>query len=93
MMFDIDCTLTGRSRPPGGPRESRPCSLSHQLPEVAEAVYGDLDPDELVVLVIDDARLSAPVRYERPEPGAEEFPHIYGPLPIDAVVRLEPWRP
>ncbi|OAH13539.1 DUF952 domain-containing protein [Streptomyces jeddahensis] len=68
------------------------CSLRHQLPSVASFLYGTYTgPDELVLLVIDSDRLTAPVRYEAPEPGAEEFPHIYGPVPVDAVVRVEPW--
>jgi uncharacterized protein (DUF952 family) len=68
-------------------------------------LYGDCDPAALVVLVIDSERISAPLRYEPPEPGAcaddagagtgtgtgEEFPHIYGPLPVSAVVTEEPW--
>ncbi len=64
------------------------CSLRHQLRAVAEALYGDAD--DLVVLVIDGARLTAPVRYEVPEPGAEAYPHIYGPLPVDAVTEVIP---
>jgi uncharacterized protein (DUF952 family) len=59
------------------------CSLRHQLRGVAECVYGDAD--DLVVLVIDSARLSAPVRYEVPGPGAEPYPHIYGAVPVGAV--------
>ncbi|MEU5801660.1 DUF952 domain-containing protein [Streptomyces sp. NPDC047804] len=66
------------------------CSLPHQLPAVARAVYGS-DTGNLVVLVIDTGRVPAPVRYEAMEPGGEEFPHIYGPLPTDAVVEVRPW--
>lgn len=41
----------------------------------------------LVVLVIDPAALSSPVRFEPPAPGvAELFPHIYGPIEVAAVV-------
>jgi uncharacterized protein (DUF952 family) len=64
------------------------CSLRHQVRAVAECLYGDTD--DLVLLVIDSDRLTAPVRYEVPEPGAEAYPHIYGPLPTDAVVAVTP---
>ncbi|QES45579.1 DUF952 domain-containing protein [Streptomyces venezuelae] len=68
------------------------CSLPEQLPGVAAFLYGGYDgPDELVVLDIDSARVTAPVRFEAARPGAEEFPHIYGPLPVDAVVEVSPW--
>ena len=42
----------------------------------------------LVLLEIDPAALEVELRLEVP-PGAEAaFPHIYGPLPIDAVVAV-----
>ncbi|CAM5531122.1 Putative ECF RNA polymerase sigma factor SigI OS=Streptomyces griseorubiginosus OX=67304 GN=sigI_1 PE=3 SV=1 [Streptomyces griseorubiginosus] len=65
------------------------CSTREQLPRTAAAFFADV-PD-LVVLVIDPALLDVPLKYEAPEPGAEEFPHIYGPLPVSAVVDVEPW--
>jgi uncharacterized protein (DUF952 family) len=64
------------------------CSLRHQLREVADRFYADAD--DLVALVIDSARVPAPIRYEAPEPGAEAYPHIYGPLPASAVIRVVP---
>ncbi|RVU17259.1 DUF952 domain-containing protein [Streptomyces antnestii] len=68
------------------------CSLAHQLQPVADFLYGDYDgPDELVVLVIDSTRVPAPVRFEAAKPGGEEFPHIYGPLPVDAVTVVLGW--
>ncbi|MFC9030153.1 DUF952 domain-containing protein [Streptomyces arboris] len=81
-------------------------SLPHQLPGVARMLYGDEagagDGSEggdgghdLVVLVVDPARLADPVRYEAMKPGGEEFPHLYGPLPVAAVVevrRLDDWH-
>ncbi|RAJ65660.1 uncharacterized protein (DUF952 family) [Streptomyces sp. Amel2xB2] len=68
------------------------CSQRHQLRAVAEMLYAEWDPEKLVVLVIDGDRVPAPIRYEPPVPGAtEEFPHIYGPLPVSAVVAEEPW--
>ncbi|MEU3860888.1 DUF952 domain-containing protein [Streptomyces sp. NPDC028722] len=67
-------------------------STRAQLPRIAAFLYGDYDgPDELVVLVVDPARVGAPVRYETVGPGGEEFPHVYGPVPVAAVVDVEPW--
>lgn len=72
------------------------CSLPHQLAGVAELLYGagsraGAGDQDLVVLVIDTERLPAPVRYESLRPGGEEFPHIYGPVPVEAVVGVNPW--
>ncbi|MET8952297.1 DUF952 domain-containing protein [Streptomyces sp. NPDC004393] len=68
------------------------CSLRHQVPRVAGWVYGEYEaPDELVLLVIDPERLTAPVRYEALKPGGEEFPHVYGPIPVSAVVDVQVW--
>ncbi|MCH0564002.1 MULTISPECIES: DUF952 domain-containing protein [unclassified Streptomyces] len=68
------------------------CSTRAQLPAVAAFVYGSPGHvEDLVVLVVDPERLAAPVRYEAPEPGGEEFPHVYGPIPVEAVVDVEPW--
>jgi diaminopimelate epimerase len=50
---------------------------------------------DLVLLWVDPTWLRAELRYEAPEPGALEFPHLYGSLNLDAVVaetRLEPWE-
>src|SRR5438105_9183926 len=60
-------------------------STRAQLPGTAR-FYDGLD--DLVVLVVDPGRLDAPVRWEAPEPGAEAFPHVYGPIPVDAVVAV-----
>ncbi len=62
------------------------CSLRHQLRGVAEYLYGDAD--DLVVLVIDSTKVPAPVRHETPGPGSEEYPHIYGALPVEAVTSV-----
>ena len=40
----------------------------------------------LVLLEIDPARLDVELRLEVPPGAGEAFPHIYGPLGIDAVV-------
>jgi len=69
------------------------CSTRAQLPFVAAFLYGSYEgPDELVLLVGDPLRLDVSVKYEAPEPRAEKFPHVYGPIPVGAVVEVEPWR-
>lgn len=63
-------------------------SFPHQLAGVAEAFYRDVG--RLVVLEIDQALLDHEVRVE-PGTGAvdgELFPHLYGALPVAAVVQV-----
>jgi uncharacterized protein (DUF952 family) len=62
-------------------------SFRHQVERIGALVYGDVDED-LVVLVIDPARVHVPVKVENLEGGAEAFPHIYGPLPVEAVMTV-----
>jgi uncharacterized protein (DUF952 family) len=42
----------------------------------------------LILLHIDPSRLDADVRYENLEGGEEMFPHVYGAIPVLAVVRV-----
>lgn len=46
--------------------------------------------EPLVLLEIDTDRLSSPVVEETPAGANETFPHIYGPLEPEAVVRVVP---
>lgn len=63
-------------------------SDAHQVALVANAVYPS--DENLVVLVIDADRLRSEVRYEHAPDASGSFPHIYGPLNVDAVVRTVP---
>jgi len=47
---------------------------------------------DLLLLHVDEARLPGALRYEEGEPG-QRFPHHYGPLPCQAVVRVVPLKP
>lgn len=65
-------------------------SQASQVARTANRFYRDV-PGDLVLLVIDEERLRAEVRYED-VPGAElPFPHIYGPLNTDAVLEARPF--
>lgn len=43
----------------------------------------------LVLLAVDPARLGPALRWE-PARGGQLFPHLYGPLPVAAVMRSDP---
>jgi len=57
-----------------------------QLSRVAHKYYGHIS--ELVVLVVEVARVHPEIKWE-PAAGSL-YPHIYGPLNMDAVVRTLP---
>lgn len=66
------------------------CSYSRQVVRVADLRFrGRTD---LVLLEIDRAKLECRVVEENLEGGAELFPHIYGALPMSAVVSVHPFR-
>ncbi|TWH73863.1 uncharacterized protein (DUF952 family) [Modestobacter roseus] len=67
-------------------------STPDQVHLPARRLYGDRR--DVVVLVVDPARLTDPVRWEPGVPGdpsAMRFPHLFGPLPTAAVVGVVPW--
>lgn len=64
-------------------------SHADQWQGVQEAFYAGVT-EPLVLLAIDPERLTAPVVEEVPEGADRAFPHIYGPLNPDAVVRTIP---
>ena len=65
-------------------------STREQLLWVADRFYRG-EPG-LLLLAVDTERLTAELRYEESEPGMR-FPHLYGPLNLDAVVAAHPFPP
>jgi uncharacterized protein (DUF952 family) len=66
-------------------------SQASQVARTANKFYRDVG--DLVLLVIDPRLLRAEVRYED-VPGAElPYPHVYGPLNVDAVIAARPFAP
>jgi len=69
-------------------------STAQQIVPVANRFYTGLAG--LVLLVVDSQKLSAELRYEPPVPAEDTdalFPHLYGPLNLDAVVDVVQFLP
>src|SRR5262245_45830848 len=66
-------------------------STAGQVADTANRFYaGEAD---LIVLVINERLLEAPVRYEQVGSNGDVFPHIYGPVNTDAVLDTRPLQP
>lgn len=67
------------------------CGTGEQVALVANSIYrGRRD---LVLLTIDPDRVQPEIRYEDLDGHGLYFPHLYGPLHIDAVVAVSPLEP
>ena len=64
------------------------CSYPHQVVAVANAKFRG--HQGLVLLEIDRTQLPCQVIDEPPVGGSDRFPHIYGPVPIEAVTEVIP---
>lgn len=62
------------------------CSYDHQLDDVIGRYYSDAP--EVVILKLDIGKLTSKLVSE-PSTGGEVYPHIYGPINLDAVVDTE----
>jgi uncharacterized protein (DUF952 family)/catechol 2,3-dioxygenase-like lactoylglutathione lyase family enzyme len=70
------------------------CSNADQVERVARERFADVAG--VVLLEIDVAALgsASPLVDETGDPGSDElFPHVYGPIPVAAVVSVEPYDP
>jgi glutathione S-transferase len=64
------------------------CSTADQWPGVLERFYADAT--DLLLLHIDEQKLTSPLVYEQLPGAPGTFPHVYGPINLDAVVTAEP---
>ena len=62
------------------------CSTIRQIIEVANRIFHNRR--DLVLLYIDRAKVTAEIRDENCEDEDTLYPHIYGPLNVDAVVTV-----
>ena len=67
------------------------CSTAEQWSGVIDRFYAGVP--ELVLLHVDESKLTAPLRWEAvggaSDPDGELFPHVYGPIDLAAVIRVE----
>lgn len=66
------------------------CSTRAQLPATLARHFRGAAP--LVLLVLDADAIAADLRWEESYPG-EQFPHLYAPIPVGAVVAVEEVTP
>jgi uncharacterized protein (DUF952 family)/uridine phosphorylase len=67
------------------------CSTPRQTLGVANSMFhGERG---LVLLCIDEDKVASAISYEDCYETGQEFPHIYGPLNLEAVVRVVPFTP
>lgn len=62
-------------------------STAAQLTATVDKHYADVS--DLHVAAVDLAALGEAIRWERSR-GGEDFPHLYGPLPLSAVIAYSP---
>lgn len=68
------------------------CSTVDQVAGTARLLFAGTA--DLLLLVIDPRRLDdAEVRWEDTYGIGQEFPHVHGPIPRDAIVEVRPYPP
>ncbi|MFB0557762.1 MAG: DUF952 domain-containing protein [Candidatus Bathyarchaeia archaeon] len=66
-------------------------SKENQVNQVANSIFkGEKD---LLLLHIDYEKVKDKVRWEGKQDYGEDFPHLYGPLPLDVVVKVVEFKP
>jgi uncharacterized protein (DUF952 family) len=66
------------------------CSTHAQVEATANRIFRG--SGDLLLLEVDPERLTAPLKWERATDVGEEFPHVYGPIDLAAVVGTRPLR-
>ena len=62
-------------------------SKAHQVAGVLDRYYKN--QTNLLLLHVDEQKLTAELKYDWSPSIQEEFPHIYGPINLDAIVTVE----
>lgn len=67
------------------------CSEPQQVVWVANRRFRNRQ--DLVLLHIDIRKLTSQGRYENLEGGTQLFPHVYGPINLESIMKVTPFRP
>lgn len=67
------------------------CSNAEQVARVANLFYKNRK--DLVLLQIDETKITAPVKWEDLTNSGESFPHVYGIIPISAIEQIIQFQP
>lgn len=67
------------------------CSSPGQVAGTARLLFAGTA--DLLLLVLDPRRVDAPVRWEDTYGIGQDFPHVYGPIPRDAIVEVRRYPP
>jgi len=67
------------------------CSLASQVGTIADVVYRGRS--DVMLLVINPSLVPVEIRLENAEGDDDLFPHVYGELPLAAVIRAESVTP
>jgi len=65
-------------------------STASQLAETLARYYAGVN--DILLIAVDDAQLGAALKWEHAPSRGEDFPHLYGPLPLLAVRWARPIR-
>ena len=58
-------------------------STASQLAETLARYYAGVN--DILLIAVDDAQLGAALKWEHAPSRGEDFPHLFGPLPLSAV--------
>jgi uncharacterized protein (DUF952 family) len=82
-----DAQDKGSYEPPSFQREGFiHCATEEQVKGVMKRHFQE--HENLVKLIIDPSRLTQKLQYDRDEEQQQDFPHIYGPLNLEAVTQI-----
>lgn len=60
------------------------CSTGSHVEDTANRFFAG--QDEILLLIIDASMIREDIKYEKDDETGEKFPHIYGPVSVNAII-------